>query len=135
MSPLRELPTGKTNGLVNKEYQKECMMEYQNQENGEEQGSTPQSEQNKPQSNDDMPTSAGGSKEHQNVEKENVVTEDASSRVRDENEEEAKPQIDQEGEFKNKTGWTREEGLSDEERGAAEEEDLNGRHSGDGSVL
>lgn len=135
---LRELPTGKTNGLVNKETQKECLMEYQNQESEDEQGSNPQSEQNKTQSNQDMPTSAGGSKDHQDGEQENVdnvVTEDASSRVRDENQEEAQPQIDSEGEFKNKTGWTREEGLSDEERKNAEEEDLNGLHSGDSSVL
>lgn len=110
-------------------------MEYPNQENKEEQGSTPLSQQ---QTSEDMPTSAGGSRDHQDGDTEhspNVVSDDAPSRLRDENEEEAKPQIDEEGEFKPKTGWTREEGLNDEERRNAEEEDLNGRHSGDSSIL
>ncbi len=94
-----------------------------------------------------MPASAVGNitNENRNVEQQemrndvqntqNVIREDAQSRVRDRDEEEKEPQIDNEGEFNNQTGWTREEGLSDEERREAEEEDLDGRHSGDGSVL
>jgi len=108
-------------------------MEYQNQVSDEEQSLTPQSE--KHQSSED-PTSEGrDGRKQEVVNNANVISEDAPSRLRDESQEETQPQIDEEGGFKNKAGWTREEGLSDEERGNAEEEDLNGRHSGDNSIL
>lgn len=95
----------------------------------------------------DIPTSAGGHTDHENEDQDKQkdadsetpttsdLDEDAPSRLEDEEEQEKQPQINPEGEFREGTGWTRTEGLSAEERSAAEEEDLNGRHSGDGSII
>ncbi len=121
-------------------------MENQNQPHREEQGSTPKNqEQSKIQTNPDMPTSAGGNREFEapnqdNLENEtlyvkNEITEDAESRIVNEEETNMESQIDEEGEFKKQTGWTRAEGLSTEERKAAEEEHLKGKHSDDASIL
>jgi len=119
----------------------------QNEQNREGQGSFQQGqEQRESQSNQGIPTSVGGNRAYENSgQQQNTNTEshvqrpesgmrdDADSRVRDiDNEGE---EIDDEGEFNNNSNWTREEGLSDEERRESEEEDLNGRHSGDSSVL
>ncbi len=65
----------------------------------------------------------------------NGVDEDAPSRLRDEDKEATEPQINSEGEFTSRTGWVREEGLSDKERREAEEEGLDGLRSGDSSAL
>lgn len=85
----------------------------------------------------------GSSSENGNLENEkneqqhlqNIIDDDASSRLRDEDKEALEPQINSEGEFTNRTGWVREEGLSDQERREAEEEGLDGLRSGDSSAL
>ncbi len=121
-------------------------MENQNQSHKDEQGSSARNqEQNTTKTNPDMPTSAGGNREfespnqddlnNETLYRKNEISEDAESRVLNEEENNMEPQIDEEGEFKPKTGWMREEGLSGEERNTAEEEDLNGRRSGDASAL
>jgi len=117
-------------------------MENKNQSSREEQGS---SLEHKQSTNADMPTSAGGNREYEAPNQDDLnnetqqlpseTSEDAESRVVNEEENNMASQIDEEGEFKSKAGWKREEGLSDAERSAAEEEDLNGRHSDDASVL
>lgn len=119
-------------------------MENQNQSYKDEQGSSARNqEQNTAKTN--MPTSAGGNREfespnqddlnNETLYRKNEISEDAESRVLNEEENNMEPQIDEEGEFKPKTGWMREEGLSGEERNTAEEEDLNGRRSGDASAI
>jgi Ca-activated chloride channel family protein len=139
-------------------------MDYQNQNEQErnEQGTFQQREnQSQQQGNDQMPTSAGGNPDYENQNNnqsqegqqnqqgqqpqdrqqnweqssENGISEDAQSRMQDDFQNDSQPQIDEEGEFNNRTGWMREEGLSDDERRNAEEEDLDGRRSGDSSVL
>lgn len=121
-------------------------MENQKQPLGAEQGSSSTNQEpNKIQNHPDMPTSAGGNKEYESPNQDdlhnetdypkNNISDDAESRVLNEEENNMEPQIDEEGEFKSKNGWLREEGLSSEERSAAEEEDLNGRRSGDASIL
>lgn len=121
-------------------------MENQKQPNGEEQGSSPKDqERNKAHTNQDMPTSAGGNREYEAPNEDNLyhetqypkneISEDAESRVLNEEESNMQPQIDQEGEFKEQTGWTRKQGLSAEERREAEEEALKGRRSDDASIL
>ena len=121
-------------------------MENQHQLQSEEQGSSPNNKaQNTPNTDADMPTSAGGNREfespnqddlnNETLYRKNEISEDAESRVLNEEENNMTPQIDEAGEFKKQTGWVRKEGLSEEERNAAEEEDLNGRHSGEASAL
>lgn len=124
-------------------------MDNQNEQNREGQGSFQQDqEQRGAQSNQGMPTSAGGNSDYENSgQQQNNSTEsdvqrpesgmrdDADSRMRDTDIENEGEEINDEGEFNNNSNWTREEGLSDEERRESEEEDLDGRHSGDSSVL
>lgn len=121
-------------------------MENQNQPHNKEQGSLPENQKQEiAQTDSDMPTSAGGNKEfespnqddlnNETLYRKNEISEDAESRVLNEEENNMEPQIDDEGEFKPKTGWTREEGLSSDERRTAEEEDLNGKRSDDASIL
>jgi hypothetical protein len=138
-------------------------MDYQNQnqQNRDEQGSAQQN-QNKQseQSQRDWPTSAGGNTSYDDENEndtnmrsdmgnmqdddmqsdaqrpESRMREDATSRLRDDDEDEMDTQIDSEGEFEDPdASWTREEGLSDEERRQSEEEDFGGRSSRDGSIL
>lgn len=121
-------------------------MENQNQYDSVEQDSASKhSGQVKRRSDRDMPTSARGNKDGEGLNQEelkseaqlpkNDISEDAESRVLNEEENNMEPQIGQDGEFKRQAGWTRKEGLSEEERRTSEEEDLNGRHSDDASAL
>lgn len=131
-------------------------MDYQNQQNREEQGSSQQEQNNIQNSDTNMPTSAGGNAEYnENKERRNQQgnpqqqwnEERAATgeRLRDAEADDKEPQIGSEGEFNphiddeeefnNQNEWPRGEDLSDEERRETEDEDLGGRRSDDRSVL
>lgn len=104
---------------------------FENQ-NRQQEGDGQQGQQSQQGQQNQQPQDSQQNWEQRN---DNVVSEDAQSRMQDDTQNESQPQIDEEGEFTNQTGWTREEGLSDDERRNAEEEDLDGRRSDDSSVL
>ncbi|RZK37497.1 MAG: hypothetical protein EOO90_25060 [Pedobacter sp.] len=111
---------------ANSLFLRNIIMENQNKGNKEE--ASPQDKSFK-SANENIPTSAGGQKDHdyeggdeETGQVKSEIDEDAESRVKDSELEEKQPQINNEGEFNKDTGWMREEGLSDEERKAAEEE-------------
>lgn len=120
-------------------------MDYQdqNQQKREEQGSTQQNpEQNKPVSGGNMPNSAGGDQDYGNF---NDEQRERKNREQSENPEETnwedtdrdetEMRRGDEGRFNNKLNQEREEGLSEDKRREARDEDLQGRHPEEGSIL